>query len=232
MVLDPEFKHARALGDATRYRIHRLVVGAERPIAVAELAEAVGLHPNAVRQHLAVLRDAGLIDEHRERRGRGRPRLVYQGPATAEVEPYAELATMLAEVTAGQGTALTVGRRHGASRAAGSARGPEPAAGDPVSRAADAFVAEARRLGFDPMIAEADADAVHVRLRTCPFAAAVAVDPDTVCGLHLGMARGIVERMGGAHVEGLTVGEQACHLVIRSGAPRTSRARGSRRGDR
>ena len=70
---------ARALGDPTRYRLFRYIADAQGPVTVAELTGYAGLNHNAIRQHLAVLRDAGLVTEEAERRDRpGRPRLLYR----------------------------------------------------------------------------------------------------------------------------------------------------------
>ena len=51
-----------ALGDRTRRSIVLLL--AERPLAVGELAAALPVSRPAVSQHLKVLKDAGLVAEH------------------------------------------------------------------------------------------------------------------------------------------------------------------------
>ena len=55
-------REARALGDPTRYRLFRYIADAEGPVSVAELTTYVGLNHNAIRQHLAVLKNAGFSD--------------------------------------------------------------------------------------------------------------------------------------------------------------------------
>ena len=42
-----------------------------------------------------------------------------------------------------------------------------------------------------------------VTLNACPFASAVLADPTTVCELHLGLAQGAAEAVGGIAVEEL-----------------------------
>lgn len=42
-----------------------------------ELSHALGMAPNAIRAHLALLERGGLIEARREKRGRGRPARVY-----------------------------------------------------------------------------------------------------------------------------------------------------------
>ncbi|TAN24836.1 MAG: ArsR family transcriptional regulator, partial [Actinomycetota bacterium] len=54
---------AKALGDPTRYRIFRYIDDAKRPVYVNELTDLLNVNHNAVRQHLAVLKDAHLVDE-------------------------------------------------------------------------------------------------------------------------------------------------------------------------
>jgi DNA-binding transcriptional ArsR family regulator len=53
-----------ALGDPTRRSIFERL--AERPSAVGELAELFPVSRPAVSQHLKVLKDAGLVIDHRE----------------------------------------------------------------------------------------------------------------------------------------------------------------------
>lgn len=71
-------RQARALGDPTRYRIFRYVAGAGHPVTVAEITAHVELHHNGVRQHLAKLCEAGLLEETSSAGGRGRPALRYR----------------------------------------------------------------------------------------------------------------------------------------------------------
>jgi hypothetical protein len=58
------------------------------------------------------------------------------------------------------------------------------------------------RQGFEPSVRERG-DAVEITLETCPFTSAVLADPDTICGLHLGLAHGIAEAAGSIEVEQL-----------------------------
>jgi iodotyrosine deiodinase len=69
----------RALGDESRLRIVSLLRDEARPVDVREIATAVALHPNTVRDHLSVLLEAGLVTTHAEKRVRaGRPRVLYE----------------------------------------------------------------------------------------------------------------------------------------------------------
>ena len=72
-------REARALGDPTRHRLFHYIVDSKQPVGVAELTACVQLNHNAVRQHLAVLKEAELVIEEVEIRDRpGRPP---RGPA-------------------------------------------------------------------------------------------------------------------------------------------------------
>ncbi len=70
---------AKALCDRTRYNIYNAICSSTEPLTVAELTAEFRLNHNAIRQHLAVLVNAGLIKEELElkRANPGRPRLFY-----------------------------------------------------------------------------------------------------------------------------------------------------------
>ena len=63
MVADRSLDVWDALGDPTRRAI--VTALAERPSAVNELAANLPVSRPAVSQHLKLLKDAGLVDEHR-----------------------------------------------------------------------------------------------------------------------------------------------------------------------
>jgi predicted ArsR family transcriptional regulator len=196
MGADPsDLLRAKALGDATRVSIYRLVCEGPWPVDVARLTAAVGLHHTAVRQHLVKLRDAGLILEASvPPSGRGRPRLCYR-PNPEVVAPdggserYRHLAALLAEAVRTGDSVRDVGRRAG--RRAGRAEVAEAPGREPL----DVLLGEASRLGFQPS-REGD----DVVLMACPYAAVAAADPATVCALHLGLAEGFAEGVGGLEV--------------------------------
>ncbi|MCZ7531504.1 MAG: hypothetical protein M5U31_14915 [Acidimicrobiia bacterium] len=54
-------------------------------------------------------------------------------------------------------------------------------------------------------------------LRRCPFVDVASLDPATVCGLHLGLAEGMAEQIGGLTVDHLTHTDPrsaGCHLQV------------------
>jgi predicted ArsR family transcriptional regulator len=211
---------ARALGDPTRYSLFCYIVDAERPVSVGELTDYLQLNHNAIRQHLAVLKDAGLVVEEIESRDRpGRPRLLYR--IDPEIEgswgtpgPYAWLAGLLSEAVRRGLDSRQVGRQYGHARAAEIA-----GTGD----GADMLEEELTRRGFRPDRVERGRRIDFV-LGRCPFAEVASEDPETVCELHLGLTEGLAEGLGGLSVERLVAKDAhraGCRLIVRRTQPMT-----------
>lgn len=190
---------ARALGDPTRHEAFRYIADAQRPVDVAELTEYLGLHHNAIRQHLAKLVDAALVCEATAPRvGRGRPRLVYTVDPSAESRwgvtgPYERLTLMLTEVIRSGDSPVEVGRRAG--------RRMDVTTSD-TTDAVSGFVEAMARHGFEPT-ATRRGDKIDIVLGTCPFETTALADPDTVCGLHLGLAFGAADSLDGLVIDEL-----------------------------
>ncbi len=213
---------ARALGDPTRHRLFRYIADAPAPVTVAELTAHAGLNHNAIRQHLALLKDAGLVTEQAERRDRpGRPRLLYRLHPEAAGEwgtpgAYAWLAGMLSAALRRGQDPRQVGRQEGHRHAAEMA-----GSGDP----ADLVDEELSRRGFRPARTDRGPQ-IEFTLGRCPFAEVAAADPDTICRLHLGLAEGLTEGLGGLITERLTVKparQAGCRLTVRKDSGRGSR---------
>ncbi len=189
---------ARALGDPTRHELFRYIADAERPVDVAELTAHLGLHHNAIRQHLAKLVEADLVTEATAPPlGRGRPRLRYTVNASAESKwgvtgPYERLTLLLSEIIRSGDSPVEVGRRAGRAAASGGDHA------DPV----DGLVGAMARHGFEPTIKRRGAQ-VDIVLGACPFETTALADPDTVCGLHLGLAFGTADEVGGITIDEL-----------------------------
>jgi predicted ArsR family transcriptional regulator len=210
----------RALGDPTRHAVFAYLRDAPGPVGVAELTGHLGLNHNAIRQHLAKLRAAGLVIEERgPSSGPGRPPLCYRPvPGAAErwggASPYEELALMLLDLVRG-GSPLSVGREAGRRLAEEYGAGSE-------ADAVEILEAVARRLGFEPH-AQVTGAGVDVVLNRCPFLASAAEAPDIICQLHRGIAEGIAERAtGDAVIEGLVVrppDRAGCRIRVTLPAP-------------
>ncbi len=194
----------RSLGDGTRYGVYRQVASSPEPVSTAEVAEAVGLHPNTVRPHLERLREAGLLDVDRRSQGTvGRPQhrylLAAGAPLPAVESPaHVALADMLAcladELGADTPDALEAGRERGR-------RDAETAGASGRQRSCVQALTDAlEQLGFDPETASNEAR-ITVSFTRCPFRDLAEAHPELVCHLHQGMVEGIVERLGGAAVE-------------------------------
>jgi len=194
--VDPEggaLLRAKALSAARRVQIVSLLRSEGAPLTAGSLAEVLGIHHTAVRQHLSLLVDAGLVVAHPlPVEGRGRPRVGY---SVVDVnEPYRELAGMLAEAVRTGRTARQIGHDTGLRVS------PSPAG--PLATLRD----EAARLGFDPYVIEGD-ETQEVVLRRCPFADLATAQPETVCDLHVGLAEGIADRSGGLVVDGISLSD-------------------------
>ncbi|MFN8111127.1 MAG: helix-turn-helix domain-containing protein [Thermoleophilia bacterium] len=185
---------ARALGVSTRFRIFEHLAGTPHPIAVAELTELLGLNHNAIRQHLAVLRDAGLVIEAGEQRKPvGRPRVLYTlsrkgRDSLGTPGPYEELAQLLSETISSGSNPRQVGRQAGRRRARHTAGG----AGDVLATIRTELAAD----GFDPGEPISAGQRTVFVLRRCPYVTVAAADPATICDLHLGLAEGIASGFG------------------------------------
>jgi len=221
--LDTQVK-ARALGDRTRYEIFRHLADSQQPLGVKELTDHVGLNHNAVRQHLAILKEAGLIQESRERRSApGRPRLLYsltpEAAGTWETPgPYTWLAMTLSQAMEDHCSAREAGRIQGEVLAA-RLKGLKSIE-DGSNKAflpEDLMELEMARFGFRPTRITTGTQ-VRLVLTHCPFAHVAQFSPDTVCQVHLGMAEGLAKGFGGLEVERLVVrppGEAGCRLVLK-----------------
>lgn len=173
---------------------------AGRPVTLAELSAATGLHANTLREHLEPLVARG--PARRERAtpaGRGRPAWLYSAvePDVADPASSTEYAGLAAALAAHihhsspdpQADAVAAGRAWGRDLAR--------KAGPPASRGPVAARRQVAQLldevGFCP---EADDRATDVLLTRCPLLEAAREYPDVVCGVHLGIVRGALEEYG------------------------------------
>jgi predicted ArsR family transcriptional regulator len=162
---------------------------------ILELAEALSLHPNTVRQHLDQLVEAGLATcKTVSPIGRGRPAFCYAAtPGSDEQDPapYRELARVLAEQLSrsaeAEREAVEAGENWGRAMAHDAAGQP------PTATPTDRLLELLDQAGFAP-----DAAATvgrPIQLRHCPFGALATDHGKVVCGVHLGMMRGILQEL-------------------------------------
>lgn len=182
-----------ALAVVSRRRLLKVLRAADKPLDVAGLAAAVGLHVTTARFHLDVLERAGLVRRAGQRGGRaGRPRLLYAAVAdSATREGQRQLAEVLAGMLAvdpdGPSWAEQAGRLWAERRVPADAGLPW----DEGTRwVGDLF----DRLGFAPRLVE-DAQRRWLELAACPFRDLARAYPDIVCTVHLGLLRGALSRL-------------------------------------
>ena len=181
----------RLLGDPSRLRILELLEGATQPLPAATIAATVGLHSSTARFHLELLVDAGLVHRTTEiRHVRGRPRTLYAAVPGADPDhPYQSLAEVLAERLAGPGGAAS-------AQLGGVAWGQrlQPAPQQPSSAedARQRLVEVFTLVGFAPTLTEEG----NLALTRCPFNDVARRNPGVVCGVHLGLAQGVLQQLG------------------------------------
>ncbi len=209
-------QQARALGDPTRFEVFRYIADADAPVDVSDMTGHFGLNHNAIRQHLAKLESAGLIAKDKApSAGRGRPRHLYRVDPSAESRwgvtgPYERLSLWLAEMVRTGDSPVEIGRR-----AALREHGDVIAADDPVVE----LVERMARQGFEPTVSR-DGTVLDITLETCPFETAAIAAPETICGLHLGLAYGIAEGIEGLEVDELvSKGPRRAHCTLRCHLP-------------
>lgn len=178
-----------ALASPVRQRLLAALDGAAAPSTAQDLAASVDLHVTTVRFHLDQLVEVGVVarqTEHTPRRGR--PSVVYRAvgldaPLASEQMIHA-LASALAAGSASRDQVMAAGRRWADTLATDAA--------DAGAAIREPFA----RLGFDP-----EQDGQTIRLRACPFRDAARRNPEVVCLIHLGLARGLAERTGDVRVD-------------------------------
>ncbi|MEI8240781.1 MAG: helix-turn-helix domain-containing protein [Actinomycetota bacterium] len=203
-----EILRAKALSTPSRVDILARLQRATSPLTAADLATAMAMHHTAVREHLALMLDAGLVrGAPLPIIGRGRPRTGYSAVELLdEAARYRALAAMLAH-----GVQAGLSARE-SGRVAGAQVSPQPGGAVVTLRN------EAERLGFQPQ-ARVKGTVHSIVLKHCPFAALAVERPETVCDLHLGLAEGICELHDGAVVEGLKLADPrkgGCRITVRT----------------
>ncbi|WP_250447826.1 metalloregulator ArsR/SmtB family transcription factor [Actinotalea sp. C106] len=190
---------------ARREEIRRLLEAAGSALSVAEVAAQVGLHANTARAHLDELVRTGHVERRSEHRAApGRPRELYTALAVDDgTRHYRMLAEMLAAGLAsveGGAAAATAGARSWTDRPidrSGTADPPSDSATQPPTlRPEDAdglgpVLDLLDRHGFAPALST-DGDAIE--LHHCPFLEVARERSDVVCGAHLGLIQGALDR--------------------------------------
>jgi predicted ArsR family transcriptional regulator len=220
-------KTSKALGDETRLSIYHYL---ERPhkenVSVRHLARHFKLHPNAIRQHLTKLEEAGLVSsESLKPTSSGRPQRVYKlkGPVHgAELLPrdYKLLCEMLLELMVTSKIPIqeikSFGRKWGerlVKTRLGKDR--EPFSPDEIARL---LVGQFSGWGFEPKLAGLSDRRIDIRLQNCIFREVVEFHPDLVCPLLHGVLEGMLSPLIGhpntTLQNGIAHGEQSCQVLV------------------
>ncbi|MBV9440353.1 MAG: helix-turn-helix domain-containing protein [Candidatus Eremiobacteraeota bacterium] len=188
----------------------------ERPSASAhDLAELVGVSPNAIRQQLVVLERDGLVAGRSVRRGRTKPTVEFSLTAAADryfPQQYGKmLNAVLREIRAAGGDEAVqavferVGRR--------TAERLEPRVAAASTEARIATVADALRAGGVAVgVRRRDDETLVLEERSCPYAAVVAEHPEACTAIHTILDR--VAPGAATQVESLATGGSACRFEI------------------
>jgi predicted ArsR family transcriptional regulator len=222
-----ELEVLKALGDETRHALYREIAGATAPKSAAELADALGLHPNTVRLHLEKLREAGLVDVEAIHRGTvGRPQHRYSlapGAPGLGMDPpsHVLLAGMLAALAEATGADPT------AARAIGHTWGTKTAQRTPAASCLGLLAKELDQLGFEPAVDEPAVDdpatgegatvdgATRIDFLHCPFRELAEAYPELVCNLHRGICEGLADaRRGTVKTFSTLYQPDPCHVVV------------------
>ncbi|CAI9408660.1 helix-turn-helix transcriptional regulator [Nocardioides sp. T2.26MG-1] len=185
-----------------------------QPLTLGALVQITGLHPNTVREHLDALVRRGLVRRTSGLpRGRGRPAHLYEHAEYGHGE-YARLAVALADALERSSSepalhAATVGEEWGRELA----RERRTATTSPTD-AREQVIGLLDDLGFEPRPGEQESE---VLLTRCPLLEAAHRSPGIVCGIHLGIVRGMLAEQG-ADPEGSALEPFAapgsCRLVV------------------
>jgi predicted ArsR family transcriptional regulator len=195
--MPPSLPLLKALADDTRRACFEVIADAGRPLAVAEVSAAVGLHQNTVRPHLDRLCEVGLLEVSTELRGTvGRPQHRYrvrEAAPSLDLSPrnyhlLSELLGTLASKLARADDAVDVGRQWAAHLAARET--PDP--GVPSDDAVELIRATFDHLGFDPLV-----EGSRVTFTHCPFRELAEAHPEIICSLHRGLCEGMVAMADG-----------------------------------
>lgn len=181
-------------------------------LSAKELGELVGLHVTTVRFHLTQLVEAGLLESHAVRSsGAGRPGKRYRAAtgsidAESTEESYRLLAQLLAETFGARhddGTPFTPEEVGAAWAHRQGLEAPDPATSSQATTAGEwlakvgMMIDVLREWGYTPNLRTEDAGrTVEIEISSCPFLPLAQSNPEVACGVHRGLMRGTLDRLG------------------------------------
>lgn len=191
---------AKPAGDRPRRaEVLDVLRASAEPVSIAQIAEAVGVHPNTARFHLDALVEQGAaVRTLDEPSGPGRPRTLYaprpgmdRGGARRYQTLSRILVSTLASGAAAEGDALAAGRAWGAHLV----QSPPPFAHTDERRAVEALTGLLADLDFEPGHVPEPGGPGRIRLEHCPFLELAEEYGQVICPLHLGLMQGALTRL-------------------------------------
>jgi DNA-binding transcriptional ArsR family regulator len=218
-----EMSALEALADPVRLRIVRHLVEHDGA-SLEELADAVGVHPNTARPHLASLEEAGVVERVRqERRGRGRPRVGYRLARDWTLDGQRStglpglLAAALLRAAPSAEELRTAGNDWG-RYLVGRPGAHDPRRGLPIALGA---------LGYDARVNDGT-----LELSACPCPVVSPSRPEQICQLADGVIDGVLSSSGGTLRAGTAVHDperRRCTVGLVGRAGDGQRRRGRKR---
>jgi predicted ArsR family transcriptional regulator len=164
-------------------------------VDIEAIARHLGKHPNTLRDHLAALTSAGLVERHQAPAdGRGRPRWLYGTAAAAEADENAELAAALAWRVAHRSRNPLAASRDVSRRWARQVIARRGLARRRTAREGRVQVVQVlEEMGYAPL---PDGRVDKVSLTRCPLLQVASNVPEVVCNVHLGLVQELLEVSG------------------------------------
>ena len=204
-----QLRRLASLSEPTRRSIYTYVTEQPREVSRDDVSHALGISRALAAFHLDRLVDEGLLATTFRRLGTstgpgaGRPSKLYRRSGirvemTLPQTQYELAARLLVRTLARDGSAETLAMLAGEEGAelgteARRRAGARPSRAALLTKALEVL----KEYGFEPFTGEAG----EILLRNCPFDAAVKENKEIVCGMNLGLMKGLV---GGLRVRGVS----------------------------
>lgn len=203
-----------ALRSPARRRVADALAQEKNGLDAHQIADAIGLHVTTVRWHLERLEAAGYVASRSERAGgAGRPRKVYTVVEQTD-KPDAERDRRSLELLGGLLTQMvsTQDERPVSPEEAGekwasehvhtsSSTEPAQTPGEWISKIGG-LTDVLNSWGYTPAIStNGDGQRADIRLAHCPFRELARDNPAVVCGIHRGLIRGTMRKLGETDTE-------------------------------
>lgn len=198
--------------DSTRGKIVE-TLRARRSASAFELAQDLGLSPNAIRQQLVILERDGLVAGTSVRRGKTKPTVEYA--LTAQADRYFPQAydkilnAVLREIRESQGDAVVARIFENIGR-----RAARRVSGRPVDEAVEEIAASIRAQGVEADV-EVAGSTIVLHERYCPYANVVSENPEACSVIHTMLGEVAANAV---QTESLATGGAECRFEVPTAA--------------